>query len=503
MPKDERWYNNNVMKVLFVYMGAESLGVEYLAAEARAAGHEVDLAFDPAVFGGRLMWDIPALAARFDLKPRILRRIEIEKPDVAAFSCFTGNYRWSLDIAHEVKRTAPEIKCIFGGVHVTAAPERAIAEPCVDALAIGEADTSFPQLLDNWPGSGGESEPPPAGIWVKHGGAILRGPNPALPENLDTLPFPAKELFYRKAPALERHYMIMSARGCPYSCTYCYKSLSAVLPPGSKPVRRRSVENTIAELERATAGGRVRMVVFRDDVFTLRKKWLEQFTDEYLKKIRLPYFCYTHPSALNEHSADLIKRGGCRFVTIGVQSADQEQRRSVLNRKYTNDQVRRSIALLKERKITVSVDHIAGVPGDTPEKLQEAASFYNELRPERLLSFWLEYYPGTEITKIAMDKGILNAEDVRRLENGEAGHRYSGGGLRSPAPDMLRAGTFFALIPLLPAKLIERMIRNKSYRKLPSAYWLNNILLFINALKSRDPFFFYNLLFFFSRKKAP
>lgn len=491
------------MNILFVYMGSEVLGVEYLAAEARAAGHEADLAFDPAIFGGRLMWDIPALARRFDLKPGIIGRILSERPDVAAFSCFTGNYRWSLDIAREVKKRAPEIKCVFGGVHVTATPERVIAEDCVDAIAIGEADSAFPQLLNQWSAPAGGGAPPPPGIWEKRDGEIFRGANPSIPEDLDSLPFPAKELFYNKAPALERHYMIISARGCPYNCTYCFNGSSAAKHSPKKTLRRRSVDNVMAELERAAGGGRVRMVVFRDDVFTLQKKWLEEFTEEYLKKIRLPYFCYTHPSAMNERSADLIKEGGCRFVTIGVQSVDEEQRRNILNRKYTNDQVRRSIALLKERKITVSVDHIAGVPGDTPEKLREAASFYNELRPERLMSFWLEYHPGTEIIKIAMDKGILTAGDVQRLENGETGYRHSGGGLHVPDPDMRRAGTFFALIPLMPRRTIEWMIRKKLYRKLPAGYWLNNVLLFLNAVKSRDPFFFYNLRFFFSRKKVP
>ena len=90
------------MRVMFVYMGAENLGVEYLAGVARSAGHDVDLAFDPAIFGGHLMWDIPALARRLDLRPKIIDRIRRERPDAVAFSCFTGNYLWSLSVAREV-----------------------------------------------------------------------------------------------------------------------------------------------------------------------------------------------------------------------------------------------------------------------------------------------------------------------------------------------------------------------------------------------------------------
>jgi len=489
------------MNVLFVYMGAESLGVEYLAAEARAAGHVVDLAFDPAIFGGHLMWDIPALARRFDLKPRILDRIAAEKPDVAAFSCFTGNYHWALAIAREAKARNPCLKTVFGGVHVTAVPGRVIAEDAVDALAIGEADTSFTTLLDRW--SNGSGGPPPPGVWLKENGGVARGENPPMPEDLDSIPFPAKDLFYDRAPALERHYMIMSARGCPYSCTYCYKSLSVMLPPGTKPVRRRSVNNVIEELKPVAKHGIAEMIVFRDDVFTLQKKWLEEFTARYVREVGLPYFCYTHPAALDERSADLIRESGCTFVTMGVQSVDETQRREILNRKYTNDQVRRTTELLKNRGITVSMDHIAGIPGDDEKKLRDAAYFYNELRPERLLSFWLTYYPGTEIIEIAIERGLLEEEHREMFERGEVGYRYSGGGAGEADTAMKKITIFMSLVPLLPRGLVKWLLDRKAYRFLPGKYWFNNLLLFLNAVKCRDPFFFYNLRFFLSMKRVP
>lgn len=486
---------------MFVYMGAESLGVEYLAAAARDAGHEADLAFDPAIFGGRLMWDIPALAGLLDLRRKIVRRIRRERPDAVAFSCFTGNYLWALSVAREVRKIDPAIKTLFGGVHVTAVPDRVIAEDAVDAVALGEADAVFVRLLEIIKDGGCVDIPP--GIWVKRGGEVLRGPQPGLPAELDSLPPPAKDLFYNKAPSLQRHYMIMTARGCPYNCTYCYKSLSVFSPPGANPVRRRSVGNVIAELQQAAARWKVEMAVFRDDVFTLNKNWLGEFTGEYRKKITLPYFCYTHPSALDEETADLIKEGGCAFVTLGIQSADEEQRRKVLNRRYSNDQVRRSIALLKERGIVVSADHIIGLPGDNPQLLRDAAVFYNELRPDRLLTFWLTYYPGTEIMRTAAGEGLITEADRERIEGGRGGHRYSGGGAGRIRKDIMGFPALFALIPLLSPGAIRWLLKRKIDRWLPRAYSMHNILLLLNAIRAKDPFFFYNIRFFFSRKRVP
>ncbi len=474
--------------------------MEYLAAEVRAAGHRVELAFDPCIFGGHLMWDIPSLAKHFDLRPKIIERIIREKPDVAAFSCFSGSYLWSLEIAREIKKRMPEIKTVFGGVHVSAVPDHVVAEDCIDAIAVGEADTSFPALLAEWEaGRPGRID----GVWLRDDGAIFKGAPPPPVEDLDTLPFPAKELFYDKVPALERHYMIMSARGCPYNCTYCYKSLSHYFPPGTKLIRRRSPGNVLDELEPVAARGRARMIVFRDDVFTLQKKWLEEFTCGYRERVGLPYFCYTHPNALSEESADLIKESGCVYVTIGIQSVDEKQRREVLNRRYRNDRARKTVEMLKKRGIQVSVDHIIGIPGDNEAILSRAASFYNDLRPDRLLTFWLTYYPGTEIVQIARERGCISEEDRRNIERGQGGHRYSGGGASPPDPAIPHFAVFFSSILLLPRKWIAFLIRKKLYRHWPTSFAINNLLLFINALKERDPFFFYNLRYFISSKHVP
>ncbi|HOC91463.1 MAG TPA: radical SAM protein [bacterium] len=492
------------MKAMFVCMGAENLGVEYLAAEARAAGHEVSLAFDPAVFGGQLMWDIPALARRLDLRARIAARAASEKPDVAAFSCLSGNYAWALAAAGDVKAASPSTKIFLGGPHPTAVPERAASEPVADAIAVGEADSTFAMMLERaGEGPRAVGDPPP-GVWEKlPGGGIATGGPPRLVSDLDSLPFPAKDLFYERVPSLQSHYMIMSARGCPYNCSYCYKSLEAHCAPGSNPVRRRSPENTLQELREAKARWRLRMVVFRDDVFTLNRKWLERFTEGYRRDVALPYFCYTHPAALDAGTADLIKEGGCSFVTIGVQSADEAQRREILNRKYTNDQARRAVALLKERGITVSVDHIAGIPGDTEEKLMDAARFYNEMRPDRLLTFWLTYYPGTRIMKTALETGAITEKDRERIESGGAGHRYSGGGAGGLTPAMKRMPAVMALASILPKRMAARFLDSPLRRLVPASFAAHNILLFVNAIKIKDPFFMYNIWFFLSRKRVP
>jgi len=488
------------MKVLFLYKGYENLGVEYLVAEARAAGHEADLLFDADIFGGHLMWDLPALAKKFDLRPKIIRKIIDEKPDVMAFSCFSASYLPALSIAGEIKRIDPGIKTIFGGVHPTAQPERVIAEESVDALITGEADTSFPALLTDWE-TGNERDLP--GVWEKRDGRVVRWEGPQPVEDLDSLPFPAKDVFYNKAPALERHYNIITSRGCPFKCTYCFQVLSRALPPGKKPVRRRSAGNSIEELERAARRGRAKMVIFRDDVFTIHRDWLEEFAEAYPRKVGLPFFCYTYPTILNEEKADLLKGCGCIYVTVGVQSVDEGQRRRMLNRRYSNDQVRRTVSLLKDRGITVSIDHIGGIPGDTGEMLKKAAEFYMELRPHRLLTYWLTYFPGTDIMDRAVGENLLTQEEKDRIESGEVECLYGDNSESRKNRDFKKMFILFALIPMLPASWSRYLLGKEFHRRFPASTLAYNLLLALNAVKTRDPFFINNIVYLMSRKKVP
>jgi anaerobic magnesium-protoporphyrin IX monomethyl ester cyclase len=488
------------MHVAFVYMGAESLGVEYLSAVAKRAGHTTALFFDPALFSGGLMHDSAALARRFDLRPKLISALIAAKPSVAAFSAFTGNYQWALSVAREVKRLAPNIRTLFGGVHVTSVPMRVLAEDIVDFIIAGEADNLFPQLLEKI--EKGETPNGMPGVgWKNNGECMMQPPGP-LVDNLDALPFPDKPLFYDKVPVLEEQYMIMTARGCPFACTYCYRSLGIGCGQGTRPVRRRSVANIVEELRGVRERKVTRLITFRDDVFTLERQWLRDFTEAYRREIALPYFCYTHPTALDEEKADLIRDGGCRYVTMGVQAVDEALRREVLNRRYRNEDVVRTVRLLRERRIWVSIDHILGIPGDTPEHLRAAAYFYNELRPQRLLPFQLTYYPGTAIMQIGMKYGDLNEEDVHRIESGYSGHRYSGGTTET-SKRLLPFATVFALIPLMPKCIVNLLLGFHFERILPRSATLTNMLLALCAVVRLDPFFFYNIRFAFSKKRVP
>ncbi|MFH1538493.1 MAG: radical SAM protein [bacterium] len=486
------------MRVVFLHVGAESLGIGYLASILRENGHKAELLFDPSPFGGRLTVESPLLARLTDISRKIVGRLSNNPPDVIGFATFTDTFRWVNSIAGKI-RPGFTGKIILGGVHASLCPGESLSRNYTDAILVGEGEISLPLYLKALE-SGEPADVP--GVYTSDE-TYNDFPGSPIVENLDEIPFPAKELFYEKVPVLEEHYMIISGRGCPFRCTYCCSEAMREVCGGAKYVRRRSVENVIEELRTWKRRGRMKLVVFRDDVFTTSTKWLEKFNNAYKSEIGLPFFCYTYPGTLNEVRADLLRDSGCVFVTMGVQSADETTREKVLKRHHTNESIIETARILKERGIRLSVDHIIGVPGETLKHLHDAASFYNNLRPDRTLIFWLNYYPGTALFEEARDTGALSEAQVKGVLDGEIPFRNLGGMVTECRRPRLQFMLLLSTLPMIPRRLADFVIRMHLYRLIPPAFPLYNLSLLVNALRIKDTMFFHTVKYALSRKRVP
>lgn len=137
------------MKISFIYLGSENLGIEYLSSVLKKSGHKVELIFDPALFCDKHYLNVDFLAKLFDSRKKIIKRVLESRPDLIGFSVFTHNYKWALSIASLIKKEI-DIPIIFGGVHPTILPEDVIANNSVDMICIGEGEEALLELMDNF-----------------------------------------------------------------------------------------------------------------------------------------------------------------------------------------------------------------------------------------------------------------------------------------------------------------------------------------------------------------
>lgn len=464
-----------MFKIAFVYLGYENLGVEYLAANLKKNGFDVRLFFDPVLFNESGFIHNRLLASVFSHEENILKSILNYNPDLVCFSVITDNYKWAYEWARRIKRqlSAP---IVFGGIHPTSVPGKVIVEPFVDYVCVGEGDEAIVDLAVAIRDKKSVVSIP--NIWCKSNGSIFKNCVRPLISDLDNLPIPDKDLFYSQFPIFNNGYLISTSRGCPFKCSYCCNNIyHSLYKDMGEIIRRRSIDNVLTELEEAKIKYNPKFIHFVDEVFNYGSNWLFSFLYRYKKEINLPFSCYVYPDFVNHEVARKLKEAGCFKVQMGIQVINEDKRKNVLNRASLQKNISEAIDFLKKEKIYITCDSIFGFPDESEKELLSLAYFYHNHTPNHCESFWLRYYPKTEITNWALQNNYIDLERKNRIEDG----KYNFGILKkSEHPNMKSYARKFMLLfsiyRFIPNKLRLFILKRKLYRFLPSFSILSLII---------------------------
>lgn len=407
------------MKVLFLGIGSEQLGISQLAAIVKNKGYEIDLAFTASLFHDRFNLEIPWLNKFFDETDSMIQEIIDKDPDVIAFGALTATFQWAINIIRGVKKNKPHIKTIIGGVHASAVPEVCLSYDEVDYAVVGEGENAILDILHDIE-QGGLGLPINNTQYKGEDGEIIKGRQVGFHQELDDFPFPEKTI-WEPYVNMRDNYLILASRGCPYTCTFCFNNFFARLPEGKrgKYVRHRSVEHVITELKWAKARYKLKSVDFQDDVFTVNKKWLLEFCEEYKREINLPFNILVHAKYFDEEIAKALSEAGCKWIQMGVQTMDEDFKTNILKRREKSEQIIIAIELMRKYKLKVKVDQMLALPGEAVGAQKLALDLYKKHTPYRIQTFWTAFLPGTDMLFDAYKDGIVNDEDLKRLNHGE------------------------------------------------------------------------------------
>ena len=304
--------------------------------------------------------------------------------------------------------------------------------------------------------------------------------------DLDTLPVPHREPFFEYLPESQADYVIMTTRGCPYNCAFCYNSSTFLRTRKKDYLRRRSVENVIEELKWAKKKFSPASIWFLDDCFTTDRVWIKSLCELYKDEIGLPFGCMAHPVFIDDDMSRTLSDAGCYIVEMGVQSLSEDVCRRI-NRMGNRQQVKHALECMKKYGILVAVDHILGLPGDSIELQEESMLFYNENRPFWAYPFWLAYFPKTRITEMAYEEGLLSDEEIRKIELGEVDDYLLGGQIKDKDP-YYPIAFFLNWLPHIPKPLMRFLIKSRLYKifKVKSYFW---VVLVPRGLRAMHPKF--------------
>jgi anaerobic magnesium-protoporphyrin IX monomethyl ester cyclase len=316
----------------------------------------------------------------FEKRPfeALRRRIAEYKPDLVGISVVTPQLSAAVEACAVVRKAAPGAVLAVGGPHATVLPEDTLDRTGADLVYSGEGELGLSRIVSGEPADG------IPGACFRRNGRIIRVPGLLLVEDLDSLPIPDRSMFDMKRyfsvwysmdrvdPSL-RGTSVMATRGCPFGCTFCQPTLSAIF---GRRIRKRSPEGICDELEDLKARYGLEAFMFEDSTFILEKEWVHAICDEIdRRRLGLRWCCNVRADLLDGDLLLHMKRAGLAKFNMGVESASQRVLDEIYEKGITVEGVLRAVDLARELGISVQGYFMLGAPGETLEEMERTIRF--------------------------------------------------------------------------------------------------------------------------------
>jgi radical SAM superfamily enzyme YgiQ (UPF0313 family) len=375
---------------------APPLNLGYLAAYVR----------DKKRHYGSSILDAEVLGMTFE---QIEDHIKRDRPDIVGITSSTPAYISAIRISKICKDADPGIKVVMGGIHPSAFPTETAMEDTIDFVVVGEGEITFLELLNAIENRSGYKDI--AGIAYKESGRIVRNRPRDLIDNLDMLPFPARDLMphslYSPPPTKRvstfKATSLTSARGCPYNCNFCSAHVI-----WTRRYRYRSPGNVIDEMQQCITDFDIREFAITDELFTLNKERALAFCEGLLKRrMGVAWVCMSRAGQVDEQLLRLMKQAGCKEISFGLESGDEEVLSKIIHKKNTLEAARQSIRLVKKAGIRTHASYMIGNIGETEETIRKTINFAKELNTDIAAFFIATPLPGTELYEEAVKSGYI------------------------------------------------------------------------------------------------
>lgn len=318
---------------------------------------------------------------RVKIENENIRPVEFfDGPDVVGISVTVDTLPRAIEIAREFRMRG--IPVIAGGIHITTAPDT-IPEATFDALCIGPAEATWPQIVEDIAQGALKKVYRCQGSFT--GDMIVSPAYDAIN--------PADYLYCN---------VVHTSRGCPFRCDFCYNSC------GGHAYVKRPIADVLADI---CAVGR-KHVMFIDDNFAGDPAWTRQLC-EAIKHLHIRWnAAVTLNAALDTQLLDCMRDSGCEGLFIGFESVSAESLRGVHKGQNSPDKYEQAVRNIHERGMMVNASFVFGLDGDTPETFRRTLEWILCNRIETVTSHIMTPYPGTVLYDRLRQEGRILTDDL-------------------------------------------------------------------------------------------
>ena len=415
-------------KILFLYPNLNGirripLGISILSSCLKKAGHLVEL-FDTTFYkqfdeentrreklGIVKIVDTSPYYKHVesnDVREGFIQAVKSFTPDIIGISLLQDDYHYTRHIINGIKKITDSF-VIAGGVMPTLAPENVLRDLDVDAVMIGEGETAFVELVNEI--SSGKDPYSVSNLAYRKNGKIKKN-QLALIVPMHTLPphdytiFNQEHLWRPFVGEMWKTGILELTRGCPYNCTFCANPNLNALYKGRGRIRTRNIDTFIDEAANLKKTYGLNLVAFNDENFLFLKE-LEEFAKKWTKNIGLPFMAQTRIETIERKKLEILKDAGCVTLMIGIESGDEEYRRKMLSRKYSNDDVVRVFRECREVGIRTTANNIIGYPYETEEHIKKTIELNRLCRSESITIAIFAPYLGCDLYELCIRDGLV------------------------------------------------------------------------------------------------
>jgi anaerobic magnesium-protoporphyrin IX monomethyl ester cyclase len=310
--------------------------------------------------------------------------LEKERPPIVGIAVNLMTKRNALRMMSMAKRAGARV--VIGGPDPPHHAESYLAAGA-DVVVIGEGEQTLEELIPALHERTADLSSINGIVFNGSDGGVVRTSPRSLLPDLDRQPNPdraAIDLQSYLNAWRERHGVgtvsLITARGCPYTCTWCSRSVFG------ETHRRRSVTNVADEVEGIVDRYRPERLWYADDVFAIHRTWTIDYAKELeSRRIRLPFECISRAERIDDDVAEALASLGCFRVWIGSESGSQRVL-DAMKRRVSVERVRDAAARLRRRGIEVGMFIMLGYDGEQIEDLEATVDHLKRTAPDVFLT---------------------------------------------------------------------------------------------------------------------
>ena len=370
-------------------------GLAYIATILRREGHEVEL-YNQDMYHYQ--------------DEHLTNYLNLHRFDAVGVSVIAGyyEYRKLLRISDAINKSKNRPVYIVGGHGPTPNPEYFLLKTQADVAVLGEGEETVIELFKALENK--ESLEKIKGIAFRDGEKVTVNDRRPLINDVDSIPFPAYDLFpivhYRllRIPLGDKTDFvlpILSGRGCPFECTFCYR-----MDPGFRP---RSNEAIIEEIELLKRDYGITYIIFGDELLMSSVARTASLCEDFIRnKINIKWNCQGRLNYAKPEVLKLMRRAGCVYINYGVESLDDEVLKNI-KKGLTSAQIVRGVENTLNAGIVPGLNFMFGNIGDNKQTLNKAVRFmlkYDDWTKMRTIRP-VTPYPGSPLYYYAIKSGLL------------------------------------------------------------------------------------------------